>query len=182
VPPGQTISVFLGTPLPSSAPIASPVVPATTDQYAGSVRVPTLFNLDALFELVVGLALLFNPLLGPVLPIPGWVVVMSALGLLVAACVLGRAGMGKGGLVTRIRTVAMINLAGAALLTVWAFVSCQQGGRVFVLIVAGGLAALGGAQLFAQAGPSPRLSGTARRGTIEELQGALRSGSRNDNQ
>ncbi len=186
MPPGQTISVFLGTPRPrpfAGAPLGNDHdAAATTDRYAGSVRVPTLFNLDALFELVVGLALLFNPLLGPVLPIPGWVIVMAAIGLLVAACVLGRAGMGRGGLVTRVRTVAMVNLGGAALLSVWAYVSCRHGGRIFVLIVAGGLVALGAAQLLARTGPSPQSSSTARRGTIEELQGALRSASRNDNQ
>ena len=94
------------------------------------MRTPTLFNLDALFVLVIGLVLLFNPLLGPVLPLPGLVVVLAAVALLVLACVLGRAGMGRGALVSRIRALALINLGSSAIVALWAFGSCRAGGRI----------------------------------------------------
>ena len=69
---------------------------------------PTLFNLDALLELVLGLVLLFNPLLGPVLRRPGWLIALFAETLLVGACVLGRAGMGKGSLQQRLAQLGII--------------------------------------------------------------------------
>lgn len=140
----------------------------------GRMRPPTLFNLDAFFELVIGLLLLFNPLLGPVLPLPGPVIVLAAVVLLVAACVLGRAGMGRGALVSRIRTLALVNVGSSAVLTTWAFVSCRAGGRVLVLITAAGLSILGAAQLAANERRG-RSAATTRRATVEEMQQALRS-------
>ncbi len=140
----------------------------------GVMRTPTLFNLDALFGLVIGLVLLFNPLLGPVLPLPGLVVVLAAVVLLVAACVLGRAGMGRGALVSRIRMLALLNVGSSAALATWAFVSCRAGGRVLVLLIAAGLTVLGAAQLAANERHG-RSATTTRRATVEELQQALRS-------
>jgi hypothetical protein len=136
--------------------------------------VPTLFNLDALFELVIGLALLFNPITGPVLPAPGWLIAVAGIGLLVAACVLGRAGMGKGGLVTKIRTLAAVNATSGAVATAWAFVSCRAGGRVFVLIVAAGLSLLAAAQFLVSTTTTKQPAATTRRASVEELQRALR--------
>ena len=138
------------------------------------MRTPTLFNLDALFVLVIGLVLLFNPLLGPVLPLPGLVVVLAAVALLVLACVLGRAGMGRSALVSRIRALALINLGSSAIVALWAFGSCRAGGRILVLIVAAGLSVLGAAQ-FATNERHGRPAATTRRATVEELQQALRS-------
>ena len=138
------------------------------------MRTTTLFNLDALFVLVIGLVLLFNPLLGPVLPLHGLVVVLAAVAFLVLACILGRAGMGRGALVSRIRTVALINLGSSAFVAIWAFVSCRAGGRILVLVIAAGLSALGTAQLAANE-RNGRSASTTRRATVEELQQALRS-------
>lgn len=108
-----------------------------------------LFNLDALFALICGLVFLFNPLLGPKLPVSAGIV--SALGgvLLFAAIVLGQAGMGKGPLLARLRTVAVLNLAGGAALVVSTAVtgSFTSTGRVFVWVVSAFLVALGAAQL-----------------------------------
>jgi len=116
----------------------------------------TLFNLDALFALICGLVFLFNPLLGPKLPVSSGIV--SALGgvLLIAAIVLGQAGMGKGPLLARLRAVAVLNLAGGAALVVWTALtgSFTLTGRVFVWVVAAFLVALGAAQLLLGARPS----------------------------
>ena len=140
----------------------------------GSMPAPALFNFDALFALVTGLVLLFNPLLGPVLPLPGALIVLVAIAALVAACVLGRAGMGRGGLVARIRAVAIGNLGGAVVLGVWATISCRAGGRILILLIAAGLGLLGLAQLLTKVSNPPPMA-KSRRGTVEELQQALRS-------
>lgn len=148
-----------------------------TDAEAGKdteMRSSTLFNLDALFALVVGLVLLFNPLLGPVLPLPGAIVGVAAVAALVGACVLGRAGMGKGGLVPRIRAIAFGNLTAAVVLAIWAIVSCRAGARVLVLIISTVLTVLGLVQMLTKRTKTARVN-TSRRGTVEELQQALRS-------
>lgn len=131
----------------------------------------TLFNLDALVELILGLVLLFNPLLGPVLPAPGWVIAIAAVSLLVGACVLGRAGMGKGSLVAKIAALGAINLASAALGVGWALWRCHGNGRIFVLVVSAIVALLGLAQLRPRSNSRPTTN--ARRATVEELQQAL---------
>ncbi len=140
------------------------------------MRRATLFNLDALFELVVGFVLVFNPLLGPVLPAPGWLVVLVGVGLLVAACVIGRAGMGKGGLVTRIRPFGAANVATGLLAAAWAVAACDAGGRIVVLIMSTGLVALGAAQ-FAAGGRAEAPGGIGRtntaRASADELLQAL---------
>ena len=140
----------------------------------GAVRVPTLFNLDALFVLVLGLALLFNPITGPVLPTSSWLIAVVGVALLVAACVLGRAGMGKGSLVTKIRTVAAVNGASGVAAVLWAFTSCRAGGRVFALLVAGALLGLAAAQLVVATAGVKQPAATTRRASVEELQRALR--------
>lgn len=134
---------------------------------------PTLFNLDALFELILGLALLFNPITGPVLPAPGWLIAVVGIALLVAACVLGRAGMGKGAVVARIRTLAALNTLSGLVAVAWALESCRAGGRAFMLIVAAGLLLLGLFQFLAPLGSTKRPAGTTRRASVEELQRAL---------
>lgn len=140
------------------------------------MRRATLFNLDALFELIVGFVLVFNPLLGPVLPAPGWLVALVGVGLLVAACVIGRAGMGKGALVTRIRPFGAANIATGIAAGVWALLACAAGGRILVLITAAGLVALGTAQ-FAAGGRREvpgRIGRTnTARATADELSRAL---------
>lgn len=140
------------------------------------MRRATLFNLDALFELIVGFVLLFNPLLGPVLPLPGWVVAIIGLGLLVAACVIGRAGMGKGSLVGRIRTLAAVNGASGLVIGGWAVVACSGGGRILMLIIAAGLLILAVAQLIQGGRPdTPGKVGRVNtvRATSDELARAL---------
>ena len=136
------------------------------------MRRATLFHLDALFSLIVGFILLFNPLLGPVLPIPGGVIALVSVGLLVAACVIGRAGMGKGALIQRIRTLAVVNgLCGLAV-GLWAVLACVDGGRILMLIFATGLLILAVSQFVY--GVRPNHPGTigrvnAVRATPEEL-------------
>ena len=140
------------------------------------MRRATLFNLDALFELIIGFVLLFNPLFGPVLPAPGWLVALVGIGLLVAACVIGRAGMGKGALVTRLRPFGAANVATGVVAGAWALLACDAGGRLLVLIVAAGLVALGAAQ-FAAGGrvEAPGRIGRTNttRATADELSRAL---------
>ena len=140
------------------------------------MRRATLFNLDALFALIVGFVLLFNPLLGPVLPAPGWLVAIVGVGLLAAACVVGRAGMGKGALVRRIRPFGAANVATGVVAGVWALLACDAGGRILVLIIAVGLVALGVAQ-FASGGrvEAPGRVGRTNtsRATADELSRAL---------
>ena len=109
----------------------------------------TLFNVDALFELICGLIFLFNPLLGPKLPVAAGLV--SALGfvLLVAAILLGQAGMGKGSLQNKLPAVAAFNVGSGVAGIVWTLVadSFTSTAKTFVWIVAALLIALGGAQL-----------------------------------
>ena len=140
------------------------------------MRRATLFNLDALFGLIVGFVLVFNPLLGPVLPAPGWLVAIVGVGLLVAACVIGRAGMGKGALVTRLRPFGAANVATGVAAGAWALAACEAGGRILVLIVAVGLVLLGAAQ-FAAGGRNEAPGRIGRtnttRATADELSRAL---------
>lgn len=140
------------------------------------MRRATLFNLDALFGLIVGFVLLFNPLLGPVVPAPGWLVALVGVGLLVAACVIGRAGMGKGALVTRIRPFGTANVATGVVAGAWALAACEAGGRILVLIIAAGLVSLGTAQFVA--GGREEVPGrigrtNTTRATADELSQAL---------
>lgn len=141
------------------------------------MRRATLFNVDALFELIVGFVLLFNPLFGPVLPAPGWLVALVGVGLLVAACVIGRAGMGKGALVARLRLVGAVNVATGLIAAAWALAACEAGGRTLVLVIAAGLVGIGAAQ-FAVGGrvEAPGRIGRANtsRATPDELLRALR--------
>jgi hypothetical protein len=140
------------------------------------MRRATLFNLDALFELIVGFVLVFNPLLGPVLPAPGWLVALVGVGLLVAACVIGRAGMGKGALVTRIRPFGAANIATGVVAGLWALAACDAGGRILVLLIAAGLVVLGVAQFTAGGrNEAPGRIGRTNttRATADELSRAL---------
>ena len=140
------------------------------------MRRSTLFNLDALFALIIGFVLLFNPLFGPVLPAPGWLVAIAGVGLLAGACVIGRAGMGKGALVRRIRPFGAANVATGVVAGGWALLACDAGGRILVLVISVGLVALGGAQ-FAAGGrvEAPGRVGRTNtsRATADELARAL---------
>jgi hypothetical protein len=127
-----------------------------------------LFNLDALFELICGLILMLNPLLGPKFPISGGFMSLIGFGSLVAAIFVGQAGMGKGPLVKRIATVGVVNTMIGLALAVWAVVDdgFGSGGTVFALVLAACLMALGLAQLFLghrPAKPSRRRSTHAER-------------------
>ena len=108
----------------------------------------TLFNVDALFELICGLIFLFNPLLGPKLPVSAGIV--SALGvvLLVAAIFLGQAGMGKGSLQHKLPAVAGLNIGSGTAGILWTLLSGSftSTGKTFVWVIALLLIALGVAQ------------------------------------
>lgn len=108
-----------------------------------------LFNLDALFELICGLILMLNPLLGPKFPLSGGIMSLVGLLLLVAAIFIGQAGMGKGPLVRRMPTVGALNTGSGLALGVWSLLDdgFGSGGRVFTLVVAACLIALGVAQM-----------------------------------
>ena len=133
----------------------------------------TLFNLDALFELICGLVFLFNPLLGPTLPISSGIV--SALGvvLLIAAIILGQAGMGKGPFLNRLSLVAAINVLSGAVLILWTAIddSFTDTARAFVWVIAALLVALGVAEH--TLGDRPRRS-TRRRSTQAQRLDAIR--------
>jgi hypothetical protein len=108
-----------------------------------------LFNLDALFELICGLILMLNPLLGPKFPISGGFISLIGFGSLIAAIFVGQAGMGKGPLVKRIAAVGAINTASGLALGLWALVDdgFGSGGVAFALVLATGLLALGLSQI-----------------------------------
>ena len=131
-----------------------------------------LFNLDALFELTVGLILLLNPLLGPKFPISGGFMSLIGFASLVAAIFVGQAGMGKGPLLKRIAKVGMMNIVSGVALAVWAFVDdgFGSGGVVFALVLAACLLALGLAQVVL--GDRPAKPGR-RRSTHAERSAAI---------
>jgi hypothetical protein len=146
--------------------MSGPAIPA---------RVRQAFQLDALFELVVGLVLMGNPLLGPDVGVGAYAVLVLGLVLLVAAVLLGAAALGKGPLASRLLTVLAVNAASGLLLVVGAMVVSSGSGRAFVLVIAAGLLGLAAFQLRALRQPDeptpPR-----RRATPEELLAAIRSG------
>ena len=109
----------------------------------------TLFNVDALVELIRGLILLFNPLLGPTLPVSAGIVSALGAALLVAAIFLGPAGMGKGSLQNRLPFVAAVNVASGIALILWTGLaeSFTSTGKTFVWVIAALVIALGAAQL-----------------------------------
>jgi hypothetical protein len=108
-----------------------------------------LFNLDALFELICGLILMLNPLLGPKFPVSGGFMSLIGFLSLVAAIFVGQAGMGKGPLVKRIATVGIVNSVSGLALAAWALLDdgFGSGGTAFALVLAACLLALGVAQL-----------------------------------
>lgn len=131
-----------------------------------------LFNLDALFELTVGLILMLNPLLGPKFPISGGFMSLIGFASLVAAIFVGQAGMGKGPLLKRIAKVGMVNIVSGVALAVWALVDdgFGSGGVVFALVLAACLLALGLAQVVL--GDRPAKPGR-RRSTQAERSAAI---------
>ncbi len=139
----------------------------------------SLLNLDALLELIVGLLLLMNPLLGPKLPIPGGFVSLIGLLLLVAAMFLGQGGMGKGRLVGKLRNVGVVNIASSVCTLAWAMLALDGSARTVIGLIACAFIALGGAQVMATTrnvgGKNPRTGtgGGRPRATPEELRRAL---------
>ena len=131
-----------------------------------------LFNLDALFELIVGLILMLNPLLGPKFPISGGFMSLIGFSLLVAAIFVGQAGMGKGPLVQRIATVGALNTVSGLALALWALLDdgFGSGGVVFALVLAACLVALGVSQIVL--GDRPAKPGR-RRSTHAERSAAI---------
>lgn len=117
----------------------------------------TLFNIDALVELICGLVFLFNPLLGPALPVSSGIV--SALGvvLLVACILLGRAGMGRGPLFPHMRLIATVNMLSGVGVVGWSAIddSFTSTGRIFVWVIAAVVVALGVAELLLGERPPP---------------------------
>ncbi len=127
-------------------------------------RARTAFQADALFELVVGSVLMANPLLGPRIGVNGFLVALGGIGLLVAAIVLGGAGLGKGPLHGRLGLLAVINAVSAVAVAAWAvLVSMPVPGRVFLGALAIGLAGLAAFQWSALRDPvGSRRSGARR--------------------
>ena len=134
-----------------------------------------LLNANALVALTLGLVLLLNGLLGPRFPFGAAIAAVVGVLLLVAAVFLGQGGMGKGPLTTRVQVVGRDNLAVAVLLLAYAVLGLDDAARMFVLVVAIVLAAIGAAQLRADASPErqPAASSGHRRASAEELRVAI---------
>ena len=133
---------------------------------------PTLFNIDALFELICGLIFLFNPLLGPALPVSSGLVSALGIALLVSTIFLGKAGLGKGPLVNRLSTVAAVNLVSGLILVAWSITddSFSPSASMFVRVVAGLLVALGVAQLaLGRRGPKVRPNRSTQAQRLEAI-------------
>lgn len=138
----------------------------------------SLLNLDALLELIVGLLLLMNPLLGPKLPIPSGFVSLIGVLLLVAAMFLGQGGMGKGRLVGKLRNVGVVNIVSSVCTLAWAVLGLDGPARTVIGLISGVFIALGAAQVVAATrhggGKNQRTGGGGRpRATPEELRRAL---------
>jgi hypothetical protein len=100
-------------------------------------RVRQAFQLDALLELVVGLTLMGNPLLGPDVGAPSGVVAAIGVLLLVAVIFLGGAALGRGPLARRLRLLAVCNVVGGIVIVgLGALASMDATGRVYQLTVA----------------------------------------------
>lgn len=139
----------------------------------------SLLNLDALLELIVGLLLLMNPLLGPKLPIPSGIVSLVGVLTLVLAMFLGQSGMGKGRFVGKLRSVGAANIAFSVCTLAWSLLGLDGGGQVVIGLISVTFIAVGVAQVTAASRPvhNPRTStgGGRRRATPEELRRALDS-------
>lgn len=139
------------------------------------MTVRRLLNTNALFTLVLGLVLLLNGLLGPRFPFGAALAAALGVLLLVASMFLGQGGMGKGPLVTRVRFVGRVNLAAAAVLLTYAILGLDNAARLFVIVVAIIVAAVGGAQVGVKASPlgQPVAPTGRRRASTEELRVAI---------
>jgi hypothetical protein len=137
-------------------------------------RARTAFQADALFGLVVGSILMANPLLGPRIGVNGFLVAFGGILLLVAAIVLGGAGLGKGPLHGRLGLLAAVNAVGAVAVAAWAaLVSMPVPGRVFLGALAVGLTGLAVFQWSAVRDPVGSRP-VRRPPTAAELRAALR--------
>lgn len=137
-------------------------------------RARTAFQADALFGLVVGSILMANPLLGPRIGVNGFLVALGGILLLVAAIVLGGAGLGKGPLHGRLELLAAVNAVVAVTVAAWAaLVSMPVPGRVFLGALAVGLTGLAVFQWSAVRDPVGSRP-VRRPPTAAELRAALR--------
>ncbi len=131
------------------------------------------FQINALFEVIWGLILMLNPLLGPKLFINGFLVSMIGFGFLIYTVFLGMAGLGKGLLKHALPTVAVVNIGVGLALLVAGVLSNVSSGGVTVLVALGvGLIALGVWELAIARRPAGKPK--PRRATPAELQAALR--------
>ncbi len=115
---------------------------------------------------------LFNPLLGPKLPISGGLVSAIGVVLLVACIFIGQAGMGKGRLFGRLPTLAWINIGSGVVLVAWSLLvnSFTRTAQIYVWVIAALLVALGVAQLVL----GNRTKNQKPRSTLAQRQEAIR--------
>ena len=133
-------------------------VPPTPDRVIPDVplRIRSAFRTDALFEILLGLILMGNPILGPSFPVNSYIISVLGISLLVLAVFLGGAGLGKGPLAQRLPVVAAVNAGSACMLAIWALAGSLGGGaRWFLMAVAAGLVVLVGQQVRAMRQPTP---------------------------
>ena len=133
-------------------------VPAATDRVIPDVplRIRSAFRTDALFEMLLGLILMGNPILGPSFPVNSCIVSLLGISLLIVAVFLGGAGLGKGPLAPRLRVIAVLNGVSACALVIWAMAAnLGTGASWFVCAIAICLIGLAGLQVRAIRRPTP---------------------------
>jgi hypothetical protein len=135
-------------------------------------RIRQAFQADALFEVVCGSILMANPLVGPDLGVNGYFVGFVGVLLMVAAILLGGAGLGKGPLANKMSPLSIVNGVSGVLVLVWAVLVDHEGAaRTLLVLIGGGLVGLAVFQRAALRRPD-----IARRvvATQAELHAALR--------
>jgi uncharacterized membrane protein HdeD (DUF308 family) len=136
-------------------------------------RVRQAFQVDALFELICGLILLMNPLLGPKFPVSGFVVSLVGVFLLVVTVLLGGAGLGKGPFASRLPLLIALNIISGIACVLWSLFDMQTGASTFLRVLGVCLIALGVWQLRAMSNlatvpPKRRASPAELRAAIEQ--------------
>ena len=135
-------------------------------------RIRQAFQVDAMFELAVGLVFMGNPLLGPDVGVGSGLVSLFGFVLLLAAIFLGGAALGKGPVADRLPLVAGVNVGSGVVLAAYATTrSLTASARGFVAVIAAGLVAL--AVLQFRAVRRPEDAARKRRATPEELRAAI---------
>jgi hypothetical protein len=112
-----------------------------------------------------------NPLLGPKYPLNGFVVSTAGIALLVITVLLGAAGLGKGPFASRLRFVALANIATGALGIAWTTAKMGSGAALFLRVIGGFLIALGLWQLVVVRNPRSRTP--KHRASPAELRAAI---------